>query len=110
MESPAREIKKLSHWGKFVRFAFRLFSLVVISFYLLSYISAHFTPSVFMFFSVLGLFFWPLLLLFLFAALVMAFRKEWKWLIAFGICFVFSLPDLLSFFNFSSNAADQSKE
>ncbi len=110
MESPAKEIKKLSHWGKFVRFAFRLFSLVVISFYLLSYTSAHFTPSVFMFFSVLGLFFWPVLLLFLFATVAMVFRKEWKWLIAFGVCFAFSLPDLLSFFNFSSSATGQSKE
>ena len=60
MESPTQEIKKLSHWSKLVRFVFRLLSLVVISFYLLSYISAHFTPSVFMFFSVLGLFFLPL--------------------------------------------------
>ena len=99
MESPANEIKKLSHWGKFVRFVFRLLSLFVISSYLLSYLSSHFTPSVFMFFSVLGLFFLPLLILFLFAAIVMAFRKEWKWLIAFGLCFLFSLPDLLSFFN-----------
>jgi endonuclease/exonuclease/phosphatase family metal-dependent hydrolase len=108
MESPANEIKKLSHWGKFVRFIFRLFSLVVISFYLLSYLSAHFTPSVFMFFSVLGLFFWTLLILFLIAALVMAFRKEWKWLIAFGICLVFSLPDLFSFFNFHSSSSSSS--
>lgn len=108
MESPANEIKKLSHWGKFVRFAFRLFSLFVISFYLLSYVSAHFTPSVFMFFSVLGLFFWPLLILFLFAALVMTFRKEWKWLIVFGICFALSLPDLFSFFNFSSVSSNTS--
>jgi len=105
MESPAKEIKKLSRWGKFTRFAFRLFSLVVISFYLLSYISAHFTPNVFMFFSVLGLFFWPLLILFLFATVVMTFRKEWKWLIAFGICFAFSLPDLFSFFNFQSGSS-----
>ena len=108
MESPAKEIKKLSHWGKFVRFAFRLFSLAVISSYLMSYISAHFTPSVFMFFSVLGLFFWPILLLFLVAAVVMIFRKEWKWLIAFGICFAFSLPDLFSFFNFSSGPTNSS--
>jgi endonuclease/exonuclease/phosphatase family metal-dependent hydrolase len=60
-----------------------------------------------MFFSVLGLFFWPLLLLFLFAAVVMTFRKEWKWLIAFGICFAFSLPDLLSFFNFQSGSSNE---
>ena len=110
MESPANEIKKLSHWRKFVRFIFRLLSLMVISFYLLSYTSAHFTPSVFMFFSVLGLFFLPVLLLFLFAAVVMAFRKEWKWLIAFGVCFVFSLPDLLSFFNFSSLKETEARE
>ena len=102
MESPAKEIKKLSHWKKFVRFVFRLFSLVVISCYLLSYLSSDFTPSVFMFFSVLGLFFWPLLIMFLVAFILMAFRKEWKWLIAFGICFSFSLPDLFSFFNLHS--------
>lgn len=108
MESPAKEIKKLSRWGKFVRFVFRLFSLVVISFYLLSFLSSHFTPSVFKFFSVLGLFFWPLLLLYLVAAIVMAFRKEWKWLIAFGICFTFSIPDLFSFFSFYSGKAQTS--
>lgn len=104
MESPAKEIKKLSHWKKFVRFVFRFFSLVVISFYLLSYLSSHFKPSVFMYFSVLGLFFWPLLLMFLVAAILMTFRKEWKWLIAFGICFAFSLPDLFSFINFHSGS------
>jgi endonuclease/exonuclease/phosphatase family metal-dependent hydrolase len=110
MESPTHEIKKLSHWSKLVRFVFRLLSLVIISFYLLSYTSAHFTPSVFMFFSVLGLFFLPLLLVFVLAAIVMAFRKEWKWLIAFGVCFVFSLPDLLSFFNFNSTKEQEAKE
>ncbi len=110
MESPAKEIKKLSHWGKFVRFIFRLLSLLVISSYLLSYLSSHFTPSVFMFFSVLGLFFLPLLIVFLFAAVVMAFRKEWKWLIAFGLCFLFSLPDLLSFFNFKNGSDNPNKE
>ena len=110
MESPTQEIKKLSHWSKLVRFVFRLLSLVIISFYLLSYTSAHFTPSVFMFFSVLGLFFLPLLLVFVLAAIVMAFRKEWKWLIAFGVCFVFSLPDLLSFFNFNSTKEHEAKE
>ena len=102
MESPEKEIKKLSHWGKARRFIFRFFSLIVISFYLLSYVSSHFAPGVFMFVSVLGLFFWPLFILFLFAAIVMAFRKEWKLLIVFGICFVFSLPDLFSFFNFNA--------
>ena len=110
MESPTQEIKKLSHWSKLLRFVFRLLSLVVISFYLLSYISAHFTPNVFMFFSVLGLFFLPLLLVFILVAIVMAFRKEWKWLVAFGVCFVFSLPDLLSFFNFSSTKEQEAKE
>ncbi len=104
MESPGKEIKKLSHWGKAMRFVFRFFSLIIISCYLLSYVSSHFAPGVFMFVSVLGLFFWPLLILFLFAAVVMAFRKEWKWLIVFGICFVFSLPDLFSFFNFNSGS------
>lgn len=103
MESPAKEIKKLSHWGKFVRFVFRFFSLIVLSAYLISFVSAHFTPSIFMFLSVLGLFFWPLFILFVIAAVIMAFRKEWKWLLAFGICFTFSLSDLFSFFNFKTN-------
>jgi endonuclease/exonuclease/phosphatase family metal-dependent hydrolase len=102
MESSGKELKKLSRWGKFIRFTFRLFSLVVISSYVLSYVSSHFKPGVFLLVSVLGLFFWPLLLLFLFVALIMVFRKEWKWLIVFGICFVFSLPDLFSFFSFHS--------
>lgn len=110
MDSPAKEIKKLSHWSKFVRFVFRLLSLIAISFYLLSYLSSHFTPSVFMFFSVLGLFFLPLLIFFLLSAIIMAFRKEWKWLIAFGLCFVFSLPDLLSFFNFKKSESKGVKE
>ncbi len=105
MESPAKEIKKLSRWGKFVRFVFRFFSILVITCYLLSYLSSHFSPSVFNVVSVLGLFFWPLLLLFLLATIVMAFRKEWKWLIAFGICFAFSLPDLFSFLSFHSGGS-----
>ena len=109
MEAQTKEINKLSRWGKFVRFIFRLLSLVVISFYLLSFISSHFMPSVFMFFSVLGLFFWPLLLMFFVAAIIMALRKEWKWLIVFGICFAFSLPDLFSFFNFHAKN-NESKE
>jgi endonuclease/exonuclease/phosphatase family metal-dependent hydrolase len=108
MELPGKEIKKLSHWGKAMRFIFRFFSLIVISFYLLSYVSSHFTPAVFMFFSVLGLFFWPILILFIVAAFVMAIRKEWKWLIVFGICFVFSLPDLFSFVNFKAGSSKNS--
>lgn len=100
MESPANEVKKLSNWRKLVRFVFRVVSLIIISSFVLSFASSHFTPSVFMFFSVLGLFFWPLLLLFVFAAVVMAFRKEWKWLIVFGVCFLCALPDLFSFINF----------
>lgn len=110
MDSPSKELKKLSRWGKFVRFVFRFFSLVVISFYLLSFVSSHFTPSTFMFFSVLGLFFWPLLILFLVGLVIMAIRKEWKWLLVFGVCFAFSLPDLFSFFSFGSkkdNAQDE---
>jgi endonuclease/exonuclease/phosphatase family metal-dependent hydrolase len=104
MESPGKEIKKLSHLGKAMRFAFRLLSLVVISCYFLSYASSHFNPGVFMFVSVLGLFFWPLFVLFLLSAVIMAFRKEWKWLIVFGIFFALSLPDFLSFFNFNSGS------
>lgn len=100
MESPAKEIKKLSHWGKFVRFVFRFVSLFVITCFGLSYSTSHFPPSTFNFLSVLGLFFWPLLLIFLLVAIVMTIRKEWKWLIVFGCCFILSLPDLFSFFSF----------
>jgi endonuclease/exonuclease/phosphatase family metal-dependent hydrolase len=104
MESPVNEIKKLSHWRKLVRFVFRLLSLFVISFYFLSYLSAHFSPKYFGYFSALGLFFWPLLLLFLLFFIIMAFRKEWKWIICFAVCFAFSLPDLFSFFSFKGSA------
>lgn len=108
MESPVNEIKKLSHWRKLVRFVFRLMSLFVISFYFLSYLSAHFSPKYFGYFSALGLFFWPLLLLFLLFFIIMAFRKEWKWVIIFSVCFAFSLPDLFSFFSF--NGSEKSAE
>jgi len=108
MESPGKEVKKLGRWGKFVRLAFRALSIFVISSYFLSYTSSHFKPGVFTFFSVLGLFFLPLFLLFLLVAVIMFFRKEWKWLIVFGICFAFSLPDLFSFFNFSSGSSHSS--
>ncbi|MFM7724940.1 MAG: endonuclease/exonuclease/phosphatase family protein [Bacteroidota bacterium] len=36
------------------------------------------------------------------AFIIMAIRKEWKWLLVFGVCFAFSLPDLFSFFSFGS--------
>jgi endonuclease/exonuclease/phosphatase family metal-dependent hydrolase len=105
MESRVNEINKLSRWRKLVRFVFRLLSLFVISFYFLSYLSAHFSPKYFGYFSVLGLFFWPLLLLFLLFFIIMAFRKEWKWIIFFSVCFAFSLPDLLSFFSFKGSSS-----
>lgn len=110
MESPKNEIKKLSQWGKLIRFIFRFISLIVLSAYLISFVSAHFTPNVFGYFSILGLFFWPLLFLLLFSVTAMALRKEWKWLVVFGICFSVSLPDLFSYFSFKKSTESISDE
>ncbi len=100
------EEKKKRSWSKIVKFSFRFFSFCVILVYVISILAFYFPPSKLGPLSILGLFYWPILVLLLFSVLILLLRREWKWLIMHFLVFLASLGNISSFFSFGLGKED----
>ncbi len=94
------EDEKKKSWSKIVKFIFRFFSFCVILVYVTSILAFYFPASKLGPLSILGLFYWPILVLFLFSVLILLLRREWRWLLIHLLVFLASLGNISSFFSF----------
>lgn len=92
------ETTRETKWKKFWRFFFRMCSAGVIALFVLSFASSHFAPAKISALSILGLFFWPLTVLFILGMVVMLWRKEWRWLMVYATALLMGMYDMTSFF------------
>jgi endonuclease/exonuclease/phosphatase family metal-dependent hydrolase len=92
--------QKKSFWSRVIKFSIRFFSFCILMLYLASIVAFYLPPSSVGPLSVLALFYWPLLLLFLFSVLLLLLRREWKWLALHALIFLASIGNVSSLFSF----------
>jgi endonuclease/exonuclease/phosphatase family metal-dependent hydrolase len=95
-----KEKVRSSRFSRFVGIFVRIVAVVSFLVYALSILAFYMSPAVIGPLSILGLFYWPALILYLVSAIFLILRKEWKWLLIYSLGLFLSVGNITSLFSF----------